>query len=77
MNREEKLLVADAGYLELYDFTNLSYHDLNRKQQACRQISAVLQLLVVVQYASFCRFCLLPSHDALSSSASPAIKACY
>ena len=34
---ENKLLVAVAGYLELYDFTNHSY--TNRKQQAWRQMS--------------------------------------
>lgn len=31
---EEKPVVAVAGDLELYDFTNSSYHDKNKKQPA-------------------------------------------
>ncbi len=41
---EDKLVVAVAGYPDQYDFTHRSYHDLNRKQQTWRQISAVLDI---------------------------------
>ena len=37
-------VVTFAGYPELYDFTNHSYHDMNRKQQSWRQISAKLEI---------------------------------
>ena len=37
---EDNLVVAVAGHPELYDFTNRSYHDINRKLQAWRKISA-------------------------------------
>lgn len=41
---EEKLL-AISGYPELYDFINRNYRDLNKKQQALRQIIAALEIL--------------------------------
>lgn len=37
---EDKLVMAVAGYVELYDFTNHSYNGLNRKQQAWSEFTS-------------------------------------
>ncbi len=37
---EEKLVVAVTGYLDLYDFTKRNYHNVNKNQQAWRQVTA-------------------------------------
>ena len=39
-----KLLVVVAGYLELYAFTNNSYHHLNRKQQPGEKMSVAVEI---------------------------------
>lgn len=39
---EEKLVVTVAGYLELYNFTNRNYHNINKKQQVWRKVSEAM-----------------------------------
>ncbi len=41
---EQKLVVAVAGYPELYDFTNRNYHNVNKKHQAWRQVSVTIEM---------------------------------
>lgn len=47
-----------AGYLALYDFTNQNYHDLNKKRQTWRQISASLEISGWL-FSSVCRATIL------------------
>lgn len=41
---EEQLVVAVTGYPELYDFMNRNYHNVNKKQQAWRQVSLAIEM---------------------------------
>lgn len=66
---EDKLVVAFAGYLELYDLTISCFHDLIRKQQAWRKISVVLQKFSLFYY--FIIICALRSEEESLRSEEP------